>query len=62
MRVGELLNIKMKDVNLNENISFVMMSGKTGDRRIPFVFSVPYLSVFVSDFRSSAKADDLVFA
>jgi site-specific recombinase XerD len=58
MRVGELLNIMMKDINLNENISFVMVSGKTGDRRIPLVFSVPYLSVFVSDFRNNAKAED----
>ncbi len=35
MRIGELLNLKIKDISLTENISHVRVSGKTGDRQVP---------------------------
>ncbi|MDE1874400.1 MAG: tyrosine-type recombinase/integrase [Candidatus Micrarchaeota archaeon] len=61
MRVGELLSLKMKDISLNENVSYVMVSGKTGDRRVPLVFSVPYLANHINNLRSKARAEDALF-
>ncbi len=41
MRVGELLTLKIQDVLFqNEGISYVRVSGKTGDRRTPIVLAL----------------------
>ena len=61
MRVGELLNLRMKDVSLTENISHVRVSGKTGDRQVPLVFSVPYFARYVNDYRTNANPDSPLF-
>jgi len=58
MRVGELLNLKVRDVKLTDNVSFVMVSGKTGDRRVPITFSVPYLANYINNFRQNTLQDD----
>ena len=56
---GELLDLKMKDVTLsNERISHVVVNGKTGMRKSPIVFSVPYLAGYFNDMRKDAKPDD----
>jgi integrase/recombinase XerD len=61
MRVGELLNLKVKDVTLSDSLSHVIVSGKTGDRRVPLVFAVPYLAGYLNDFRKNAKQEDSLF-
>ena len=61
MRVGELLNLKIKDISLADNISHARVSGKTGDRQVPLVFSVPYLANYFNDLRKNASSDDPVF-
>jgi site-specific recombinase XerD len=50
MRVGELLNLKIRDIVLNKDSpSYVMVDGKTGKRRATLVFSVPYLANYLDD-------------
>ena len=61
MRLGEMLSLKMKDIQLSEGTSYAMVSGKTGDRRVPLVFSVPYLANHINNLRTNAKADDPLF-
>ena len=49
LRVGELLNLKVRDVVLRDSeLSYIMMDGKTGQRRTPIVFSVPYLTNYLN--------------
>lgn len=62
MRIGEMLNIKIRDITLSKNsISHVVVSGKTGMRKTPLIFSVPYLSNFLNDERKNSKIDDQLF-
>jgi len=42
-RPGEIINLKVKDVKLNGSYGEIYVNGKTGMRRIPIVFSIPYL-------------------
>ena len=42
-RIGEFLNLKIKDIEINENFARVRLFGKTGERRIPLTNSLPYL-------------------
>lgn len=42
-RVGEFLNIRFKDIQITENLGQVQVDGKTGQRTIPFLESLPYL-------------------
>jgi len=44
MRVGELLGLRVKDLQIGKDISFINVDGKTGVRRIPIGFSLPYLT------------------
>ncbi|OJI07167.1 MAG: hypothetical protein BK997_03700 [Candidatus Micrarchaeum sp. ARMAN-1] len=56
IRIGELLTMRIKDVDLRSNPAHVMVNGKTGMRQIPIMFSVPYLSRYLNDI-SKAKPD-----
>ncbi len=43
-RIGEIINLRIRDVKLSDSeLSRVMLNGKTGQRRTPIVFSVPYI-------------------
>lgn len=42
-RVGEMLNIKLKDITFFQNRVMVRVNGKTGERRVPLVLSMPFL-------------------
>ena len=44
MRMGELMQMKIKDVDLVNQPAHVVVDGKTGMRKIPIMFSVPYLA------------------
>ena len=62
LRIGELLNLKMKDFSLEkEGISHLVVSGKTGMRQAGLVFSVPYLANYINDMRKTAKPDEPLF-
>lgn len=49
IRVGELLSMKRKDVDLEGNPAHIVVNGKTGPRRIPILFSVPYLATYLNE-------------
>jgi integrase/recombinase XerD len=62
MRVGELLNLKIQDLTFQqEGASYVRISGKTGDRRTPVIFSTPYLVNYVNDLRAQSRQTDPLF-
>lgn len=47
-RAGEFLNIKLKHIVFSEDgRAHIHLDGKTGERRIPVVFSVPYLKQYL---------------
>lgn len=49
IRIGELLSLRKKDVELGGGQSkHVMVTGKTGMRQIPIHFSVPYLAQYLN--------------
>ena len=60
-RIGEILGMRVKDLGLNSDVSFVRLSGKTGDRKIPIVFSTAYLGNYLDQMRPHAKPDDWLF-
>ncbi len=43
LRIGELGNMKIKDVHFDNYGAFIIVNGKTGKRRIRIVESLPYL-------------------
>jgi integrase/recombinase XerD len=47
MRVGELLSLKVKDVDFKDTLSHVTVDGKTGMRRIPIMFSASYIGKYL---------------
>jgi len=61
MRVGELLGLRIKDLQIGKDISFVNVDGKTGVRRIPIGFSLPYLTNYIGEMRQKAKENDYLF-
>jgi len=61
MRVGELLGLRVKDLQIGKDISFVNVDGKTGVRRIPIGFSLPYLTNYIGEMRQKAKENDYLF-
>lgn len=42
-RAGELLTIKLKDIQIMQNRALIRVFGKTGERQVPVVHSLPYL-------------------
>ncbi len=48
IRMGELMGLRIKDVQLEGNIAHIVVSGKTGMRRVPLMFSVPYLAQYLN--------------
>ncbi len=48
IRVGELINLKVKDVNLNADLAHITVDGKTGMRRIPIFFSASYIANYLN--------------
>jgi integrase len=46
-RIGELLNVRLKDVAFDDYGAVMLVRGKTGPRRIRLISSVPRLSVWI---------------
>lgn len=46
-RIGELLNIRLKDAEFDDYGAVILVKGKTGPRRIRLVSSVPRLSIWI---------------
>lgn len=47
-RIGEMANLKIKDVHFDNYGAVLIVNGKTGMRRIRAIFSAPYLSAWLS--------------
>ena len=48
-RVGELLNLRIKNVSFDENGAVLLVDGKTGQRRVRIIASAPLLSVWLNN-------------
>jgi site-specific recombinase XerD len=59
IRVGELLSLRKKDVDLNNEIAHVIVNGKTGMRKVPILFSAPYLSNYLEIVRDKELNEHL---
>lgn len=42
-RASEFLNIRLKDIYIKDNFGLLLVDGKTGERKIPILKSLPYL-------------------
>jgi len=52
-RIGELVTIRMKDVEFDEYGAFLNVTGKTGPRRVRIIKSVPLLTVWLNCHKDS---------
>ncbi len=59
VRIGELLNLKVKDVDLRTEPAHIIVDGKTGMRRIPIMISAPYVARYLDSIDS--KPNDPLF-
>ena len=60
IRVGELLHLTISDLELTDELAHITVTGKTGSRKIPIAFAVPYLASYLQ-LRESAKPEDPLF-
>ncbi len=60
IRVGELLSLKKKSVDLDSEPGHVVVDGKTGMRKIPILFSAPYLAGYL-EMERGKKPDDYLW-
>ena len=59
IRIGELLNLRKRDVDLNSNPAHVSVSGKTGIRPVALIFSPPYMGQYLD--LTKLKQDDYLW-
>lgn len=59
IRVGELVGMKIKDVNLDSEPAHINVDGKTGQRRIPILFSAPYLAAYLEIQKDKGQENSL---
>lgn len=57
IRVGELVSLNIKHVEFDNELTHITVNGKTGMRRIPILFSVPYLTKYL-EHRKDAHPED----
>ncbi|MHA2266013.1 MAG: tyrosine-type recombinase/integrase, partial [Candidatus Thorarchaeota archaeon] len=48
-RIGELLNLRIRHVSFEENLTRITVHGKTGARRVPLIDSTPYLAEWLEN-------------
>jgi hypothetical protein len=58
-RIGELLNMRKKDVDLNTTPGHVILDGKTGARRVPIMFSAPYVAQYFNFIKEKTANEPL---
>jgi integrase/recombinase XerD len=61
IRVGELLTLRIKDVDLQSQPAHLRVDGKTGMRQIPILFSVPYLGRYLDACKKARKPTDYLW-
>ncbi len=61
-RIGEVLNLRMKDLTLSsKGPSRIILTGKTGTRITPLSVSVPALTRYVNEWRRGAASEAPLF-
>jgi len=60
IRVGELITLRKKDIDIEGKTSHITVKGKTGMRRIPIFFSVPYLAAYLNTAKDM-KPDEMIW-
>jgi site-specific recombinase XerD len=57
-RVGELLNLRIRDIERKDKYAMLRLDGKTGERRVPIMQCTPYLYQWLADhpFKSNTNA------
>ncbi len=58
-RIGELLNMTKKSVNLDSYPAHILLDGKTGPRQIPIMFSGPYIGNYMNTIKEKPLDDAL---
>jgi site-specific recombinase XerD len=61
IRAGELLNMKIKDVDFNTDPAHITVNGKTGMRKVPILFSAPYAAQYIDEIRSKLEPNDYLW-
>lgn len=49
IRLGELLGMRIKDVQIKENHGLIKVSGKTGTRKVPILKPIPYILKWIEE-------------
>lgn len=52
-RIGEILNMKIKDIDMHGDLAHIQLNGKTGMRKIPVRKCIPYLSNYLDTLNKS---------
>lgn len=61
-RVGEIATLSLKNVQFNDHGATMIVSGKTGDRRVLLVSSAPYLSTWIANHPDKDNSDAPLWA
>lgn len=56
-RIGEIMNLRVKDVDLSTEPAHIRVNGKTGPRQIPIMFSAPFLADYLNMIKARAPND-----
>lgn len=48
-RAGEILTLKIKHISFEENLTRILVYGKTGPRRVPLLDATPYLAEWIEN-------------
>ncbi len=60
IRIGELVPLRKKDVDLEGEPAHIMVNGKTGMRQIPILFSAPYVAAYLNTVKDMKPNDILL--
>ncbi len=60
-RIGEIMNMRIKDVQFNGGVTHVTLDGKTGMRRIPVINSGIYLSDWINNHPEKNNPESKIF-
>jgi len=60
-RVGELLGIRLRDIDRKDHHAMIVVDGKTGQRRIPIIQSLPWLEQWIQDHPYRTNPDALLW-
>lgn len=61
VRVGELLGVRLRDIERKEQHAMVRVDGKTGERRVPIVQSLPWIMRWLDEHPAKDNPDALLW-